>query len=147
MVDKECWSRIGTLLAGPVQWTDGMRKNRSVVIATILAALPGLVGLFGMGHLYLRRFRRGCVFLLTGWGLAFLSFIFLAMYFASGFVVPPPGYPPVEPPAEADLFLIAGFLMGLGFVVVLVAQTLDARTICRQQNAALDGELLSTSND
>lgn len=107
-------------------------RVKSVGVAVLLATLPGFIGLLGIGHFYVRRFRRACLLLVGGWLLLGLAFVLLAFWSMSGMVIPPPGYPRVEVPASAVNFLLASLLLGIGFVVLWVLQIFDARAICRR---------------
>lgn len=59
-------------------------------IAMLLAFVPGLVGLFGLGHVYLGRTRRGLGFLLVSLGLYTLLAIAV---FVPGISMPIPVLP------------------------------------------------------
>lgn len=81
----------------------------------VLAALPGIFGLVGIGHIYLGRVERGVVLLVVGLLLAVPGT-------ALAFTAPVLGLP---------LLLIL-------FVPLWVWSIFDARNICRRYNDALD---------
>jgi hypothetical protein len=110
--------------------------NKSGAVAVLLATLPGLVGLLGMGHFYLRRFRRAVVFLLGGLLLVVATWLSIGTWIGLGMTVPPPGYAPVDPPAYRNVFVVVSFLTSVGFVALWVVQIFDARRACRAHNAA-----------
>lgn len=83
--------------------------------ALVLAALPGILGLVGIGHIYLGRVERGVVLLVVGLLLAVPGT-------ALAFTAPALGLP---------LLLIL-------FVPLWVWSIFDTRNICRGYNDALD---------
>ena len=58
-------------------------RTKSGGIAVLLAMLPGLVGLWGLGHFYTRRTMRGII--LLGVGLVYLS-VFFVLGFMGGLI-------------------------------------------------------------
>ena len=103
-------------------------------LAVILAVLLGAIGFLGTGHFYAGRVRRGIILIIIGWLVIGAGFILLAFWSMSGMVIPPPGYPRVEPPAIAPAFLIAAIVLFLGFGGLWIWQIVDARAACRAYN-------------
>jgi hypothetical protein len=114
-------------------WQQGQMKYvaeqepKSRRTAALLAALPGLVCCFGLGHLYVGRVRRGLVLLLGGWGLAAVSLFCLTACSMCHLVIPPAGQPIAEAPPEAAAFLVIGVLSFLGLFPLWIWQILDAK--------------------
>jgi hypothetical protein len=118
-------------------------KHKEVVrmkkeyLAIILAILLGAVGFLGTGHFYLGRIRRGLILLIGGWGLIGVGLLCLIIWSMSGMVIPPPGYPEIEPPAISLVFLLVSIVLFLGFGGLWVWQIFNARTACRDRNQQL----------
>lgn len=78
-------------------------------MAALLALLPGIFGIMGIGHIYVGKFRRGMLILAVGLLLNFLtwaSFTLSMRMFGFGFM--------------------ASFLFGIVLLVVWVGQVFDA---------------------
>ena len=115
--------------------TDTARKNPAITI--LLAALPGLIGILGMGHLYLGRVKRGVVYLVVGICLLGLGLTLGGMVSALGMTVPPPGYEPVEPPQLQEDLMVAEFFLLVSFPVLWIVQIVDACRLCREHKSGL----------
>ena len=111
-----------------------MLKPKNKTIAILLASLSGILGVLGVGHLYVGRIRRGIILLISGWAIIGTSFLFLSFYFMSGLVIPPPGYPRVQPPESALAFIVAVIILFHGFVALWIWQIIDARSVCEKYN-------------
>jgi len=70
-------SRPGDVMgtSGPKQGAYAATGAKSGNVALLLAFLPGLIGIWGMGHIYLEETQRGLSFLGTGLLLTFLMVI------------------------------------------------------------------------
>lgn len=70
-------SRPGEIIenSGPVFRGYGTNSAKSGNVALLLAFLPGLVGVWGLGHIYLEETQRGLSFLGTGLMLTFLMLV------------------------------------------------------------------------
>ena len=86
-------------------------------IATILALLPGLIGIMGIGHLYVGKMMPGLLFLLLGIilgslavGTAFLGF----MTMGAGFIL-------------TAIILVV-------YLIILIFQTLEANKLAKHYN-------------
>ena len=111
-----------------------MLKRKNGGVAILLASLLGIFGILGIGHLYIGRIRRGIILIIVGWGIVGVSFLLLAGYSMSGLVIPPPGYPRVEPPDSALVFLVTALVLLLAFGGLWIWQILDARIACQHYN-------------
>jgi len=87
-------------------------QGKDTTITVLLALLPGLIGLFGIGHIYVGQTQKGLIWLVIGIVLAVLAFIG-SFFFICG--IP---------------FLIIGF-------VLWIYQTLEADKLARQYNEVL----------
>lgn len=95
------------------QMTYGFQvQGKDTTITVLLALLPGLIGLFGIGHIYVGQTQKGLIWLVIGIVLAVLAFIG-SFFFICG--IP---------------FLIIGF-------VLWIYQTLEADKLARQYNDVL----------
>jgi uncharacterized membrane protein YvbJ len=83
---NKCGKAVTTDPFAPqVEYRPIPNSGKSKVLAMLLAGVPGLFGIWGLGQMYLGNFSRGVMFLVAGIVLAFLliftvpfcSFIFL----------------------------------------------------------------------
>lgn len=95
------------------------------IIATLLAIVPGI------GHIYLRAFRRGIGIIVAGIGLALVSYpgflginSVLALNMTKGI-------------SMTSIMILALMMVGLGAIGFWIWQILDARKIAKQQ--AIEG--------
>lgn len=95
-------------------------------IATILAIVPGLFGIFGMGHIYLGSTRRGIAILAIGIGLVLIAY---PGYASFQYVA----WTNLETISTAMITIVALIMVGLGAVGFWIWQILDARKIAKQQ--------------
>ena len=117
----------------------GSTEIKKVYLAIVLAVILGALGFLGTGHLYAGRICRGILLMVGGWVVIVAGFLLMAFGGMSGMVIPPPGYPPVEPPAYGIVLMLAGFVLYLGYGVLWVWQIVDARAACRDHNQRLSG--------
>ena len=111
-----------------------MKTPKSEMTTILLAALFGVIGFLGIGHLYVGRIRRGLVLLIGAWALAVASFVCFAVWSMSHMVIPPPGYPKIEVPAYFIAFLALGIILLLGIFFLWIWQIFDARAACTKYN-------------
>lgn len=97
-------------------------NHKSETTATLLAFFLGIIGLYGVGHLYSGALGRGLLLFFAGLILEVLGLIF-AVAAAS---------------QEGTLITIATVLL-IGILAFWVWQIFDARKTCRQQNSILQG--------
>lgn len=117
----------------------GINRYKNEALAVYLASLIGFLGFFGLGHRYVGNIRKSLALLFTGWFLLYLSLsgVILSGVLASllnmQYYYPPSwyyGYGPLLP--------ILLFFAPVGYLVVLVWQTFDARKVCRKYNQRMD---------
>jgi TM2 domain-containing membrane protein YozV len=98
-----------------------MTPTKDPGIAAIIALLAGLIGLMGMGHIYVGRIARGVAILVAGIALWFLaSFSFFLALVAIGSIL--------------WLLSLACLVAAVG---LLIWQTYDAYNLARRYNAAV----------
>ena len=100
-------------------------REKDPNITLILALIPGLFGLMGIGHLYIGKIARGILFLLIGLiiGPIFAGGIYLLIMEG---VMPDP----------IDLLIAGGFLI-LIIAIVLIGSTIDAYEQAKTYNHVL----------
>ena len=116
-----------------------IRPPKSKKIAILLAALPGIIGFLGIGHLYTGRIRRGLILLIGAWCLAGTSTFCYIVWAMSQMVIPPPGYPRVEPPASSLVFLATSIVLFFGLVGLWIWQIFNAKAVCQNYNKQASG--------
>jgi len=112
----------------------GYKSEGTTLVLSIVVAL---LGIMGVGHLYLGRVRRGVIILIlgvTGWGGIFVPFVFLGMFgeLEEG---------SVEPTAMMGVmagFGIAFIVWGIGMFVLFIWQILNSRKLCKEYNEYLE---------
>jgi len=116
--------------------TESIKRYKSEGTTLVLSIVVGLMGIMGVGHIYLGRVRRGIIILIIGiigWGGIFVPFVMLGMLSAleEGSVDP------------ADMTGMMGMLAGMGvallvwfiaMTVLFIWQILNSRKLCRQYN-------------
>ena len=98
------------------------RKNETTAI--LLAFFLGIIGLYGIGHLYVGALGRGLLFFFVGLILEIISWVSLLAFLSEEAL-----------PILLDLLLLAGLL------AFWVWQIFDARKVCRQHNRLTMGGL------
>jgi len=120
-----CWH-----CGGKLQGT-GEIKSKKVVL--VLAILVGLLGILGMGHLYLGRLTRGFVLLFVGLAIEVLNWVFIIALYSSR-------------QKQVDYFnrttysynngwLVGLILVGIVGIALWIWQIFDARRIYREVNS------------
>lgn len=113
-----------------------MRSNKSEGLALLLAILPGVFGLLGIGHLYASRIRRGVLLLIGGLLLSGIGSACFIIGSLSGLVVTPSGVLLMqEAPPELFIYWGIGFFVSLCGLALWIWQIIDARAVCRQYNS------------
>jgi len=113
--------------------TDSVKHYKSEGTTLVLSIVVGLLGIMGVGHIYLGRVRRGAIILIIGmigWGGLFVPFVMLGMFseLEESFVDP-----------TAMMGMMAGFgaiviVWGIGMFVLFIWQILNSRKLCKQYN-------------
>lgn len=113
-----------------------MMSPKSDKIAMLLAALLGIVGFLGIGHLYVGKIRQGINLLVGAWVVAGAS-IFCFTVWSSYQVVHPlhvPGYSGTQIPAYSLIFLVFSCVLFLGVIALWIWQIFDAKAVCQNYN-------------
>jgi hypothetical protein len=88
-------------------------QRKSARLATMLAAALGLMGIMGIGHLYMRKYVKGFVLLLTGGFFALLSLASIILVFT-----------PDEFPVGVKI--ITAVILSVPILAIYIWQLLDA---------------------
>jgi len=130
--------------------TDSVKHYKSEGTTLVLSIVVGLLGIMGVGHIYLGRVRRGAIILIIGmigWGGLFVPFVMLGMFseLEESSVDPTAmmgmfselGESSVDP--TAMMGMMAGFgviviVWGIGMFVLFIWQILNSRKLCKQYN-------------
>jgi len=102
-----------------------VRQYKSEGAAILLAFFLGLIGLFGIGHIYVGRIGRGLVIFFVGLMLEVLAWFLILMCFVEG-----------------GPWIVLAIIVGLGDLAFWIWQIFDARAVCRQHNTELSRPLL-----
>ena len=98
----------------------------------VLAIIVGLMGIMGVGHLYLGKIRRGIIILVIGicsWSLLFVPAILLLTWES-----PMDEYTLEQRVSNMTSIIIIGLV---GVLALFVWQIIDARKLCRKYNKHL----------
>ena len=90
--------------------------TKSVGVTVILALVPGFLGFYGIGYLYLDRVARGLVILFADWIISLIGIGFLFL----GFLVHP--------------FLALAVVFFLGSLALFIWQIIDAGNLAKEWN-------------
>ncbi len=130
--------------------TDSVKHYKSEGTTLVLSIVVGLLGIMGVGHIYLGRVRRGAIILIIGmigWGGLFVPFVMLGMFSeleeSSVDLTAMMGMfseleeSSVDP--TAMMGMMAGFgviviVWGIGMFVLFIWQILNSRKLCKQYN-------------
>ena len=110
-----------------------MSKVKSEGITLVLSIVVGLMGIMGVGHIYLGRVRRGVLILIIGiasWSAFFIPFVILGVLGELG-----------EEPSDTNILIamIVGLIgVGIGVLVLFIWQVINSRKLCREYNAHLE---------
>ena len=116
-----------------------MKGSKSEGLALFLAILPGICGLFGIGHFYAGRVRRGLVLLIGGLVLSGIGSACFIIGSMSGLVVTPSGvFIMHEAPPELFICWGIGFFISLCGLALWIWQIIDAGAVCRQYNRQIE---------
>jgi len=113
--------------------TDSVMHYKSEGITLVLSIVVGLLGIMGVGHIYLGRVRRGVIILIIGMtamGGVFIPFVMLGML--GGLEEEPAD--PTAMMAVMGGFAVAFIPWGIGMLVLFIWQILNARKLCKQYN-------------
>lgn len=113
--------------------TASMKNYKGEGTTLVLSIVVGLMGLMGVGHIYLGRVRRGIIILIVGlliWTIVFIPMIMLGMLSE----------------VEEDDFdmtamigLMGGFMIvGIAALALFIWQIFNARKLCKEYNEHLE---------
>lgn len=110
-----------------------LSKSKNEGIALVLSIIVGLMGVMGVGHIYLGRVRRGVIILIIGimsWVAFFIPFAILGVL----------GELEEEPSDPAIIIGMIGGLsaVGIGVFILFIWQVFDSRKLCRKYNEYLE---------
>ena len=113
--------------------TASIKRYKSEGITLVLSIVVGLMGIMGVGHIYLGRVRRGLLILIVGviiWGAVFVPFLFLGMLGELE-------EDSVDPTVMIGMF--GGFaVVGIGALALFIWQILNSRKLCKEYNEHFD---------
>ncbi len=97
----------------------------------VLSLVVGLLGLMGVGHIYLGRLRRGVIILIIAplsWTMILISFTILGLA------------EPEEDIMIATIGVLGGIeiVLGIGLFVLFIWQILNSRKLCKEYNEYLE---------
>ena len=108
-----------------------LKKNEGITL--VLSIVVGLMGIMGVGHIYLGRVRRGVIILIIGIASWTAFFIPIALLGVVGNLDEESSDPGII------IAMIGGFgVVGIGVLILFIWQILNARKICRQYNEYLE---------
>ena len=110
--DKFCRGCGAALLTRVTPSVAIKRKDRGITL--LLAILLGLIGFYGMGHVYLGRVGRGIVFLIADWFISIIAAVLL-------FVIWP-----------------IAILLFIGSLILFFWQIFDANSLVQHYNKVLE---------
>jgi TM2 domain-containing membrane protein YozV len=110
-----------------------LSKSKNEGIVLVLSIIVGLMGIMGVGHIYLGRARRGVIILILGimsWVAFFIPFAILGVL----------GELEEEPSDPAIIIGMIGGLaaVGIGVFILFIWQVFDSRKLCREYNEYLE---------
>lgn len=110
-----------------------LSKSKSETTTLVLSLVVGLMGIMGVGHMYVGRVRRGAIILIIGILSWTAFFIPIAILGVMGELEEEPSDPGVI------IGMIVGFvLVGIGVLILFIWQILNARTLCKEYNEYLE---------
>lgn len=96
------------------------RQEKSEGVAIVLAVLVGILGFYGVGHMYVGRIRRGLVILFLDWVISISGIVLMLMYETLG-----------------TGGIVLGIILLTGSFALWIWQIFDARNVCREHNQSL----------
>jgi len=95
-------------------------QEKSEGVAIVLAVLVGLLGFYGVGHMYVGRIRRGLVILFLDWFISISGIVLIMMNEILG-----------------TGGLVLGIILLIGSFALWIWQIFDVRKVCREHNQSL----------
>jgi len=113
--------------------TESIKRYKSEGITLVLSIVVGLLGIMGVGHIYLGRIRRGVIILIVGiiiWSGLFVPVVILGMLGELE-------EDSVDPTAMIAMF--GGFAVAIiAGLVLFIWQILNSRKLCKEYNEYID---------
>ena len=112
--------------------TLSLSQSKSEGLTLVLSIVVGLMGIMGVGHIYIGRVKRGVIILVIGiasWTAFFIPIVILGVM----------GELEEEPSDPTMLFgMLGGFaIVGIGVLILFIWQVLNSRKLCREYNEYL----------
>lgn len=112
--------------------TLSLSQSKSEGLTLVLSIVVGLMGIMGVGHIYIGRVKRGIIILVLGiasWTAFFIPIIILGVM----------GELEQEPSDPTVIFgMMGGFvIVGVGVLILFIWQILNSRKLCREYNEYL----------
>ena len=115
--------------------TLSLSKSKSEGLTLVLSIVVGLMGIMGVGHIYIGRVRRGVIILIIGiasWSAFFIPFAILGVLGELGELEKDPSDPAII------IGMIAGMVVvGIGVLILFIWQIINSRKLCREYNEYL----------
>ena len=113
--------------------TASIKRYKSEGITLVLSIVVGLMGIMGVGHIYLGRVRRGVIILIVGiiiWSGLFVPVLILGMLGELE-------EDSADPTAMIGIF--GGFAVFIiGAIILFIWQILNSRKLCKEYNEYID---------
>ena len=112
--------------------TIALSKSKSEDMTLVLSLVVGLMGIMGVGHIYIGKVKRGVIILIIGiasWAAFFIPFAILGVM---GDFEEDPSDPTVI------IGMLGGFaIVGIGVLILFIWQVINSRKLCREYNEYL----------
>jgi len=113
--------------------TTSIKHYKSESTTLVLSIVVGLMGIMGVGHIYLGRIRRGVIILIIGFSSWVAIFIPIGILGLLG---------NLEESSDDPTAIIAVFVgfavVGIGVFVLFIWQILNSRKLCKEYNEYFD---------
>ena len=109
--------------------TSSMKHYKSEGVTLVLSIIVGLLGILGVGHMYVGRIKRGIGILIAGF------FIWVIVFIPVGMQIPSVTNEDLLNEAELVSSVYVGIVIaGILYVALFIWQILNSRKLCRQYN-------------
>ena len=113
--------------------TESIKHYKSESTTLVLSIVIGLMGIMGVGHIYLGRIRRGVIILIIGLSSWIAIFIPIGILGLLGNLEESSDDP------TAIIAIFGGFaVVGIGVFVLFIWQILNSRKLCKEYNEYFD---------
>jgi len=127
---------MGKKLEEQEKTTASIKRYKSEVITLVLSIVVGLVGIMGVGHIYLGRVRRGVIILIIGiigWGGIFVPLLIPVVQLIQ-IGLEEGSVDPTDMTEIMEGFVVALFVWGIGMFILFIWQILNSRKLCKEYN-------------